>query len=99
MSRVLDWMRLGGTAFSQLLHVLARGPFFVAGRGSAPDPDETLSAFLGRRAADGAHWAQALAGVVDVLMWGIEGFRWGHCARAAALHAASRRTCAPEAGA
>jgi hypothetical protein len=90
MSRLLDWLRLGGTAFSQLLHVLGRGPFFVAGRDDAPDPDETLSAFLGRRAAAGRSWALAAALVVDVLMWGLDGFRWGHCARAAAAHAASR---------
>lgn len=84
--RLLAWVRALGTAASQLWHVLVAGPVAVLLGGAVPDPDETFSAMLGRRAADGAIWAKVLAALVDALMWGVDGGRWGHCRRAAELH-------------
>jgi len=89
MRRAVAWLRAFGTAWSQLWHVLVRGPLVLAGD-EVPDPDETFSAMLGRRAADGARWARVLAVGVDVLMWGLDGGRWGHCRRAFEKHRSER---------
>jgi hypothetical protein len=84
--RLIAWIRALGTAVSQLWHVLVVGPAVIALGGDMPDPDETFSAMLGRRSADGVWWAKVLATIVDVLMWGIDGGRRGHCRRAFELH-------------
>lgn len=52
--RALAWVRALGTAASQLWHVLVVGPVAMLLGGAVPDPDETFSAMLGRRAAAGA---------------------------------------------
>lgn len=72
-----------GQALSQLLNVALRLPLMWLGD-EAPDPDETFSAVVGRRAMDGAKWAFVLEVVINALFWPIEG--WGHVRRAAALH-------------
>ncbi len=90
MRRLFAWLALMATALSQLLNVFVRGPLMVFFNDGPPDPDETLSSVLGRRAADGRRWAGVAAFVVDVIYLPVEGWRLGHCARAAAAFAASR---------
>jgi hypothetical protein len=89
--RFIAWLRLWASAFSQMLNVTIRLPLMVLLSDTPPDPDETLSAVIGRRAADGKAWARVAAVLVDALMWGIDGFCWGHCARAAAAHGKSQK--------
>jgi len=91
---LLIWVRLAGTGFSQLLNVLARLPLMMLGD-VAPDPDETLSAVIGRRAAEGAVWALVAQWIVDRIMAPLEGWKLGHSARAAAAHAASKAAPKP----
>ena len=89
-ARVRLWLLLVGAAFSQSLNVWVRAPLFVVLGDAAPDPDETLSAVIGRRAAQDARWARVAEWALDRLMLPLEGWKLGHSARAAALHAASR---------
>jgi hypothetical protein len=87
MRRLRVWIAALGSAWSQLWQTIWGGLLFLIDAAPPPDPDETVSAVVGRRAADGARWARVAAAVIDVLMFGLDGFRWGHCRRAAAAHA------------
>lgn len=93
MTRLRLFIAALGSAWSQLWQVIWGGLLFVVDAAPPPDPDETLSAVVGRRAADGARWAKVAAVLIDVLMFVPDGLRWHHCRRAAEAHAASR--CAP----
>jgi hypothetical protein len=86
--RLRFWLALLGTAASQWLNVATLGPRFVLIGGISPDPDETLSAVTGRMAAAGSRGWQALEWIIDRLALPLEGWRLGHCRRAAALFAA-----------
>jgi hypothetical protein len=87
MTRLRIWIAAVGSAWSQLWQTLWVGALFLFGAAPAPDPDETLSAFIGRRAIAGARWARVAELFVDTLMFGIDGLRWHHCRRAAYAHA------------
>jgi hypothetical protein len=78
------WLALLGTALSQLLNVAGRGPRFVVLGGVAPDPDETLSAVTGRMAPLGDWGWRVAEWIIDRLALPFEGWRLGHCRRAAA---------------
>lgn len=82
------WLALLGAALSQLGNVALAGPRFVALGGLAPDPDETISAVTGRMAAGGAWRWRAAEWVIDRLALPFEGWRLGHCRRAAERFAA-----------
>ncbi len=90
MRRLTIWIGALGSAWSQFWQTIWGGLLFLFDAAPAPDPDETLSSVIGRRAGDGARWARAAALVVDVIMWPADGFRWGHCRRAAAAFSEDR---------
>jgi hypothetical protein len=85
-TRILIFIRLLATAFSQLINVILCGFIYVNIGGTPPDPDETFSAFLGRKTLEGSKLSKRLAFIVDVIMWPLEGGMWGHCYKAAILH-------------
>jgi hypothetical protein len=84
IARLRFWLALIGTALSQLLNVTGRGPRFVVLGGVAPDPDETLSAVVGRMAPAGGFGWRLAEWLIDGLALPFEGWRLGHCRRAAA---------------
>jgi hypothetical protein len=91
IARLRRWLALLGTAASQMLNVWLRGVRFVLIGGVSPDPDETLSAATGRLAATGAPGWRAAEWIIDRLALPFEGWRLGHCRRAAAEFAGGRR--------
>ena len=72
----------------QLAQTLCVGLWWcLTGRGHCPDPDETVSAFLGRARGK---WAVLPAVIVDALFLILTlGRERNHCARAAAKHGGS----------
>jgi hypothetical protein len=87
LRRAWQWLGLMGAAWSQWLNVALLGLRFVMLGGVSPDPDETLSAVTGRLAAAGSRRWRVLEVVIDVLALPFEGWRLGHCRRAAAAFA------------
>lgn len=73
MARWLKAWRVFLVAFDQLVCVWLRCWGFVfAGRGE-PDPDETISSWVGRNAVAGERWALTAEKVIDALLGA------GHC--------------------
>jgi hypothetical protein len=86
-ARLILWLALLGTAWSQWFNVASRGPRFVLLGDVAPDPDETLSAVTGRMAPLGGRGWRAAEWLIDRIAAPFEGWRLGHCRRAAAQFA------------
>ena len=82
--RAWFWMALMGVAISQVLNVGLRGPRFVLLGGISPDPDETFSSVVGRAAAEGRRLGLVAEWLIDRMALPFEGWRLGHCRRAAA---------------
>lgn len=89
-ARLKSWLLCLFIAADQLAHMLLAGPKYVLVGGSRPDPDETISGKVGRRANAGARWALACEFIIDALVRLLTGER-EHCRAAAAREA--RRKC------
>lgn len=75
IARFRQWLWMCAIAFTQgVFNTFFAGLWWaVTGRGDAPDPDEPLSARIGRNAVAGKRWAL----VGEVIVDGI--FGEGHC--------------------
>lgn len=89
-ARLRSWLIVLFVAFDQLAHMLLAGPKYVLVGGQRPDPDETISGKVGRRAVAGKRWAIICEIPIDALFRALAGER-GHCRAAAAREA--RRKC------
>lgn len=89
IARLKSWLVVLLIALDQLAHMLLAGPKYVLVGGQQPDPDETISGKVGRRAAAGARWARVCEWAIDGLFRLLTGER-GHCAKAAAREAGRR---------
>ena len=90
IARLKSWLIVLFVAADQLAHMLLAGPKYVIVGGQRPDPDETISGKVGRRAIAGARWALASELIINVLMRVLTGER-DHC-RAAAAREAKRKS-------
>lgn len=87
--RLRSWLLCLFVAADQLAHMLLAGPKYVVVGGERPDPDETISGKVGRRAAAGKRWALICEIIIDALARLLTGER-EHC-RAAAAREAGRK--------
>ena len=97
IGRLQSWLIVLLVAIDQLAHMLLAGPKYVIAGGQRPDPDETISGKVGRRAAAGERWARICAAAIDAGFRLLTGER-DHCAKAAAREAARRCEVAGELG-
>lgn len=77
LARFRAWLWITGTALSQAVFNTGIAGFWwvITGRGVAPDPDEPLSARIGRAAVKGKLWGLLAEQAVDAI------FGAGHCRR------------------
>ena len=90
IARLKSWLIVLFVAVDQLAHMLLAGPKYVLLGGQRPDPDETISGKVGRRAIAGRRWARICEIIIDGLMRLLTG-EHQHCRAAAAREA--RRKC------
>jgi hypothetical protein len=76
IDRLFTWIGLMLDAADQFLGCWLRGWFFVWFNGEQPDPDETISSWVGRAQRDGKRWGRIAAAVIDTVMG------QGHCLKA-----------------
>lgn len=87
--RLKSWLIVLFVAADQLAHMLLAGPKYVLFGGQRPDPDETISGKVGRRAIAGARWALVCEIIINAVIRLLTGER-NHC-RAAAAREAGRK--------
>jgi hypothetical protein len=76
IDRFFTWIELMLQAADQFLGCYIRGFFFVWFNAEEPDPDETISSWVGRAQRDGKRWGIVAAKVIDFFMGE------GHCLKA-----------------
>ena len=86
--RLRSWVLAFLVALDQLAHVVLAAPKYIIFGGPTPNPDETVSGKVGRRAIAGARWARMCELVINLLFRILTGER-DHC-RNVALREASR---------
>lgn len=74
--RLFTWFQLMFQAADQLVGCWLRGWLFVWGNAERPDPDETISSWVGRGAVSGKHAFLIAESVIDFF------FGKGHCRKA-----------------
>lgn len=89
IARLKNWLIVLFVAADQLAHMLLAGPKYVLVGGPKPDPDETISGKVGRRAIAGARWARICEWMIDTPIRLLGGEK-NHC-RAAAAREAGRK--------
>lgn len=73
--RFFTWAQLMLDALDQFVGCWLRGWFFVWFNAEQPNPDETISSWIGRAERDGKRWGIIAAKVIDFVMG------QGHCLR------------------
>lgn len=68
MDRLFTWVQLMFVAFDQLLACWVRGFLFVWANREPPNPDETLSSWVGRSSLDGYRSAKIAERVIDFFL-------------------------------
>jgi hypothetical protein len=76
LDRLFQWFEVMFVAVDQLFATWFRGWVFVWLNGDKPNPDETLSSWIGRNAVEGNRFALIAERVVDLFLGA------GHCRRA-----------------
>jgi hypothetical protein len=76
LDRLFQWFEVMFVAVDQLFATWFRGWVFVWLNGDKPNPDETLSSWIGRNAVEGNRSALIAERVVDLFLGA------GHCRRA-----------------
>jgi hypothetical protein len=76
LDRLFQWFEVMFVAVDQLFATWFRGWVFVWLNGDKPNPDETLSSWIGRNAVEGNRSAMIAEKVVDLFLGA------GHCRRA-----------------
>jgi hypothetical protein len=74
--RLFSWFEVMIWATDQYIGCWLRGWFYVWGNGEKPNPDETISSWIGRGQRDGKRAFGFAAAVIDFFMGE------GHCRRA-----------------
>ncbi len=86
IARLKNWLIVLFVAADQLAHMLLAGPKYVLVGGPKPNPDETISGKVGRRAIAGARWALFCEWIIDTLIHLLGGEK-NHCRLTAAREA------------
>lgn len=86
IARLKNWLIVLFVAADQLAHMLLAGPKYVLVGGPKPDPDETISGKVGRRAIAGSRWARICEWMIDTPIR-LLGGEAGHCRATSAREA------------
>jgi hypothetical protein len=79
LRRILYSLLLIAILLDQAVALIIKIPFYICGVASKPNPAETISNIVGRRAMHGHRWAEWAEWIIDRVFYVFEGCKLGHC--------------------